>query len=544
MSYRGLNFSRSGAALLAGVILITAASSAWSEGPDGTTKAINELLAAKWTAQKLTPAERTSDSEFVRRVYLDIVGRIPTADEAKAFEQDAGADKRAKLVDRLLASPEYASNWAVVWTCWLVPRNAPRLGRDQLNLGLSEELEAANSSYKSLVTKLLTVSGKSNDEVLVNFLLPLLGHANSAKQFAEEGQYDMVPATLRTLRLFLGYRLDGLEHPEHAPPNSDWKAKDFWGVNVFFRQVQGVGPQRDAEGRAAPVEVHQLLDNPAYNAKGMIVFDAGKGVRQPIAAVFLDGTKLKPDDKRTRRAVLAELITRHDNFAKAYVNRMWGHFFGRGLHERPTVDDFGSHHKLLHPELLDRLAKDFAQGGYDPKKLIRWICASDAYQLKSVANATNAKPEAEPYFSRMPLKIMTPEQLGASLVVAGDKDKDLAFRERVLSPGRALDLEWDELAFHDRVIRSMTVINRREISEALLRTDSGPVARALQADSPAKAADALYRAALSRAPTAKEVARIEQEVAKAKKGGDKDLEQLWQDVYWALLNSSEFLLNH
>src|SRR5262249_40487722 len=139
------------------------------------------------------------------------------------------------------------------------------------------------------------------------------------------------------------------------------------------------------------------------------------GAAKTTAAVFLDGRKLPTDSRQTRRQVLAGMMTGHENFAKAHVNRMWGHFFGRGLHERPVVDDFGSHHKLVRQELLDRLANDFIAVDYDSRRLIRWICASDAYQLKSTTNPTNAREETEVYFSRMPLKILAPEQVHESL---------------------------------------------------------------------------------------------------------------------------------
>src|SRR5262249_54225234 len=155
----------------------------------------------------------------------------------------------------------------------------------------------------------------------------------------------------------------------------------------------------------------------------------------------------------------------HDNFTKAYVNRMWGHFFGRGLHERPAVDDFGSHNKLVHPELLERLAKDFAGSGQDSKKLIRWICASDAYQLKSTSNATNAKEDTEIYLSRMPLKILTPEQLVESVWLtltsqAAGKETHRAFRQALSDhiTRRVGDAEWDDLPAQERIIQNVVLI--------------------------------------------------------------------------------------
>ena len=131
---------------------------------------------------------------------------------------------------------------------------------------------------------------------------------------------------------------------------------------------------------------------------------------------------------QTRREQLAKFPTEDEQFPKAYVNRIWGHLFGRGLNEQPTVDDFGDHNKIVHPELLDYLEAEFAAessayefnryNAFDPQKLLYWLCTSEAYSLSSVANATNDKPEADLFFSRMLLKAMSPEQLFESLSTA------------------------------------------------------------------------------------------------------------------------------
>src|SRR5262249_42451283 len=145
------------------------------------------------------------------------------------------------------------------------------------------------------------------------------------------------------------------------------------------------------------------------------------------SATFLNKEGIAKGEKLSRRESLTRFIVNHENFTKAFVNRMWGHFFGHGLGELPAVDDFGEHNKIVHPELLDRLAKDFAgTGHYDPKHLIRWICNSDAYQLSCAVNKTNEKTEKfdpEPYFSRMILKSLSPEQLFESLLVATQAEK-------------------------------------------------------------------------------------------------------------------------
>ena len=127
----------------------------------------------------------------------------------------------------------------------------------------------------------------------------------------------------------------------------------------------------------------------------------------------------------------------HDNFARAFVNRMWGHLFGRGLNKEPAVDDFSSNNEIVHPELLDYLAEEFKKYNYDPKKLLEWICTSDVYNLSHVANKAYADPKYDPYFARMPLKAMSPEVLFDSLAIA-TRPK----RRKNEEPYKALKAAW------------------------------------------------------------------------------------------------------
>ena len=205
------------------------------------TELINQQLAAKWKEQKLQPADKTSDAEFIRRASLDIMGRIPTIDELQTFEKDTTADKRAKLVDKLLASEEYSRYWAQLWSNWLLTSDIHPVHRDEFRQWLAEEI-AKNGSYQQFVRELLTASGKTNENPAVMFLLANVG--NSLKDLTKEGQFDMVPATRRSLRLFLGYRLN-YDLPDE-PGESDWSRKQFWGVNLFFRQTgKDWQPQHD-----------------------------------------------------------------------------------------------------------------------------------------------------------------------------------------------------------------------------------------------------------------------------------------------------------
>ena len=373
---------------LAALAALASALPAQDAKPDAATQLINQQLAAAWKAEKLTPADKTSDEEFLRRVSLDLIGRIPTVDELDAFPKDPAADKRAKLVDKLLASPEHLRYWADLWVSWLMPPTSHRLSRDQLHLWLEEALKA-RMPYNEMATKLMTATGKTNDNGAVNYVLANLGDPQLPAKRAEEGQFDVVPITRHSLRLFLGYRLN-YDLPEKAE-DSDWQPKHFWSANVFFRQVERLGTV--PLGTPLPSAILELKDNPEHNKKGVVTYANTDGTQVAAEPAFLDGKKIAADFKGSRRQAYAELVTAHPNFAKAHVNRLWGLFFGRGLCLGPAVDDFNIQNKVVHAGLLDGLAKELVASKYDTRKLIRAICLSDAYQLKSTANATNAQPQ-------------------------------------------------------------------------------------------------------------------------------------------------------
>jgi hypothetical protein len=541
-------------------------------GASEQTRYINELIEAQWKANKIIPSSRAGDYEFLRRATLDIVGRIAKQPEIDQFFRDPAATRRALLIERLLASEEYAKNWANIWTVWLMSRSgALNRGRsvyhEQMHLWLEEQF-ARNRSYKEIVTDLLTATGKTNDNGAVNYILTWLGEPVPNNKRMEEGQFEMTPITARTTRLFLGMQTQCVQCHDH--PFGPGKQEDFWGVNAFFRQVERDGaPMMNREA------VLTLKDNLGWNAEGRVYYERRNGIlKSTRPSFFLEKDK---DDKvvrialsptTPRRAELAKLITNNEYFPKAFVNRMWAHFMGRGI--QMPVDDFGiPDNPPSNPELLDRLAKDFAGSGhYDPKEVIRWICNSTPYNLTSVANGSmevggddeakgdkkpatkahrvaNDKADAEPYFSRMLLKAMTPEQLFESLLVATrsevglTKDAKKKLREEwlrnlVVNFG---DDEGNEVTFNGTVVQALLLMNGKQINDAIT-SNSGTVAQAMR--HPSYALKTLFLAALNREPTSREEGIISREINRAR--GNRAA--VYQDVFWGLLNSNEFLLNH
>ncbi len=385
---------------------------------------INQMLEKSWQENKIVPAERCTDYEFIRRASLDIIGRIATIKEMESFLTDPPERRRSRLIERLLGNPEflqkkgpdygkgeeYAHNWANIWTVLLLTRtgvpNKPY--QEQLRDWLSEKLldekktettQAYIPDWSKIVSEILSAQGKTNDNGAVNFILAHLGERINQDN-ANSGKYDMIPLTSRTTRLFLGLRTQCVQCHDH-PFNSDWRQEHFWGINAFFRQVDPTGRPTMMAPKKKEVGMPQynLTDDPQFNVKGLVPYERRSGVLLYTDATFLDGQKMSPIKGATRRQQLAKFIVGSPYFAKAYVNRTWGHFFGRSF-TKDNVDDFGEHNPITHPELFEKLCDDWAtKYSYNPKVLIRWICNSRAYGLSSASNATNDKPEDETFFA-------------------------------------------------------------------------------------------------------------------------------------------------
>ena len=368
------------------------------------SRIINEKLAEKWQANKLTPSAPCTDYEFIRRASLDIIGRIATPKEVQQFLKDPHEVRRARFIERLLQSEGYAKNFANIWTVLLMTRSgatdpSQSVYHEQMHDWLETHF-AENTSWKEIVTQLLTATGTTSKENgAVNYILANLGEPVPPGN--QEGHFNMVPATARTTRLFLGIQTQCTQCHDH--PFNPGKQLNFWGINAFFRQVDRKGgkPMRNREP-----PVLELTDDPSLDAGGLVYYENRRGVVWSTKPYFfLDKVRLSVP-KENRRQKLAELITANEYFPKAYVNRLWMHFFGRAFTN--PVDDFGEHNQPSHPELLEELASGFAHYGYDTKQLIRWICTSNAYGLSSVANKTNASTEAEAFFQSHAAQVHDP----------------------------------------------------------------------------------------------------------------------------------------
>jgi hypothetical protein len=371
-----------------------------------------------------------------------------------------------------------------------------------------------------------------------------------------------VPVTSRTTRLFLGIRTQCVQCHDH-PFSGKWGQQHFWGINAFFRQVDADGrptmmAAKKVKGTVGVMQ-YKITDNVLFNTKGIVPYERRNAVLLYTDPRFLDEKKIKKGSELSRREELANFITHDPDFGRAFVNRMWGHFFGKSF-TRDSVDDFGDHNPVSHPELLDKLGEDWTKKyGHNPKAVIRWICNSQAYGLKTTANKYNDKPEDEVFFARMLLKPMTPEQLFESVMtaceskVAKNKEEHRAKKKALLDQliVNFGNDEGEEGNFNGTVIQALLLMNGQEINSEIMSKD-GTVAAAIReaGATPKTALQYLYKAALSREPTPAELAHMMSAKMRLlpREKGPQNTPAAWegyyQDIFWALLNSNEFILNH
>lgn len=511
---------------------------------------ISEQVRQGWRDAEVTPSDPATDGEWARRVYLDLIGRIPSVEETRRFLDDRDQQKRAKLVDRLLSSEhrdEYAQNWAAIWTNLLLGRKADGdrrglVNRNGLEIYLRDAF-AENRPYDRLVHELISANGANNpdDEGFngaVNFLLDNL-------------QEKATPATTKTARIFLGVQVQCTQCHNH--PFNTWKQNQFWGLNAFFRQARALRNFDDDRVVGARLEDQDFAGEGGDPESGEIYFELRNSTLIAVLEpTFIDGAKIKPSgyvEDVNRRDQLADLVIASRELPLAIVNRAWAHFLGYGFTK--PVDDMGPHNAPSHPALLDALAEQFAAHGFDLERLARWIVLSEPYSLSSRAGRHNEADDpalgSKPLFSRFYLRQMRPEELYASLVTAtgvGARGAEDQARRRWLDQftiAFGTD-ENDEASTFNGTIPQALMLMNGDLTRRALSTDKGAFLCQV-AEEPSRdreKIDKLYLAAFSRLPTRAELG-VAQRLWVARRG---DTPAALKDIWWALLNSNEFILNH
>ncbi len=537
---------------VAGILMLSAVPALYADDvapaqPESVVEFIDSQIRIGWEDNEVPPSAQADDAEWLRRVYLDIVGHIPPADVVDAFMLNEEPEKRLKLVSQLLDDPGYVRNFTAIWTNVLLGRNTPdRTNRAAFEKFLREAF-ARDRPWNEVVYDMLTAEGHFEENGAANYLLAQLqGNPGDPEYHVE--------VTARTARVFLAMQVQCTQCHNH--PFNEWKQNQFWEFNSFMRQVR-----RNDVDRYDPTTGQDEDDYSELvwmDFEGPVYYETRQGVMQVAYPTYFSET-VESGLSSDRRTEFAELVCHTDldhQLARAMVNRTWGHFMGYGF-TRP-IDDMGPHNVPSHPEVLDRLTEEFVAGGYNIKELIRIICQTEAYHLTSQFNESNQidNPAAGevPLFSHMYVKTLQAEQLYDSLIVAtnahqsGQAGYDQAEEQRAMWMQEYLRIfgggnETSEPTLFAGSIPQALLMMNGELVQRAISAERGGYLYTVLADaryrSDAARIQALFISALGRMPTRNEANTFQQGLR-----GVADPLAAYQDLYWALLNSNEFVLNH
>lgn len=538
---------------------------------------IDKLVAARWAERGAKPTRPTGDGEFLRRVHLDLTGRIPRPADLLDFRDRYADHGREQWINKeLLESQEYVNHFSTTWRQLIAPQDNNQMVQFQganIEQWLRQKFKE-NAHYDSMARELIASPYVQGQVTQVFFQ----AHNNKPEEIAAA-----------TSRLFLGVKLECAQCHDH--PFARWTRKQFWEYAAFYSGVQQgrddpakhdiliTGTERIVQARfldgTDPGWLKELKGSARGESKSEDVAEskgegktgapnsAVKSGRDDAGAAKGEGRRGREPKGRARgegrieveenttREKLANWMLRSENpfFARAAVNRFWAHFFGVGLVE--PVDDLSDQNPASHPELLELLAKEFVAHDYDVKYLIRAITFSKTYQMSSGAADAKDKPDPR-LFSRMNLKGLTGEQLYDSIMIATDtqgppqqpgmrgfgqpNDARSEFVQRFAKQDNRTE-------YHTSILQALTMMNGKIIEDATNPEKCNTLKKVI--DEPlttAQRVQAIYMAVLTRKPRPAELAHFVKYVDGG--GPKKDSKAALGDVFWALLNSGEFLMNH
>ncbi len=495
----------------------------WEDKPQPTRNYIDELVNLKLKQLRMDPAGRCSDEVFLRRIYLDLVGMLPDETEYAQFMSSTAPDKRDQLIEELLTRKEFTEVWVAKWAEWLMMRSSNQTSTKSIALyytWLSEQI-ASNVPLDKMVREILGASGGTFKTSQTNFY---------------QIERDTLKVSENVAQIFMGMRTQCAQCHNH--PFDRWTQDDYYGFAAFFTQI----------GRKQSEDYRET-----------IVFNSGGGeMRHPVGGrvmppVFL-GYGAADTAGKDRREVLANWLASPQNpyFAENFANRIWHHFFGIGIIE--PVDDVRVSNPPANAPLLKELAKRFTESNYDLRGLIREICRSEAYQRSTESNPSNALDERN--FARQQLRrIKAESMLDVLSQVTTTKDKfprlPLGARAVQIADGATSSYF---LTTFGRATRetacSCEVKMEPTLSQALhLLNGEATNVKIAQGNmtgvwlkeglTPAQIVERMYIRCLSRKPTEEEVSALTPLFAES-----KSPKQPLDDIFWALLNSREFVFNH
>tara|TARA_B100000519_G_scaffold87328_1_gene75783 strand:- start:1078 stop:3129 length:2052 start_codon:yes stop_codon:yes gene_type:complete len=510
---------------------------------------INAQIESAWQDLDLEPSKYCQDEEWCRRTYLRLIGRVPTVDELESFLSYDDSARYESLVDLLLNddryTEEFSRHWSTVWTNALVGRRGGSEESLTNRAGLLKFMRdsfARGISFDQVAFELISATGNddpTSDQYngAANYILCLIGD-------------DTTLITSRTSEVFLGQKLQCAQC--HSHPGSKVAQNQFWEMDAFFAQTT-TAQLNDGSTSLANVD---------YVGKSKSLENAESYFEQPTGEIrvaypaFL-GQKANINSGELaefdRREWLAKLVRYSPLLAKSVVNRLWSHFFGFGFTQ--PIDDLGPHNPVSHPELFELLARQTMASEYDLRLTMKWIVLSDAFRRSSTFSPTNDfdSPEqgSSPLFSRYYTRQLQPEEVYQSLqVLAGIQRDPNAFRTQELAQrawlGRFVQNmdtdEGNESNLFDGDIRQSLAMMNGELMQKVTDLDNnttlGKIIRS-EMENQAKL-EHLFLAALSRKPTQQESTVVLDLVSDP----SVDAVQVFQDIWWALLNSNEFILDH
>jgi hypothetical protein len=502
----------------------------WPNPPENNY--IDKHVLAKLRMLGIPPSDLCTDQEFVRRVYLDLCGILPTAAETRAFLADANPNKRARLIDTLFERPEYADFWTLKWSDVLRSNRKviQEKGVHVFQHWLHERI-ARNMPFDEVVRELLTANGSTFANPPANYYRI----ARDPQNLAET-----------TAQLFFGIRMQCAKCHNH--PFERWTQDDYYSMAAFFARVkQRKDPAQPGAGpKAAGAEV-------IYSDRAGEVVQPRTGKVMPPK--FMGGSVAQVPAGKDRRQVLADWLTNGSNpfFARSVANRVWFHLTGRGIVD--PVDDFRDSNPSANDALLDALGQDFVASKFNLKHLIRVILNSRTYQLSTQANDFNK--DDNKYFSHAVTRLLSAEQLldavctstdvpekypglplGTRAVQLPDGEVNHVFLKTFGQPGRELACECEREG-DSNLAQALQLINGPTINEKL-RNPNNRIGKLLAKNTPERdILNDLYLTTLSRLPVDGEVKASLEHVQRS-----PDKRKAWEDVHWALLNSKEFLFRH
>ena len=495
---------------------------------------IDDHVFAKLRKFNILPSELSSDEEFLRRVCLDVAGLLPPPKRVQEFLADRDPDKRDKLIETLLNSPEYVDYWTFRFS-------------DLFRVG--DGLKGDNTPYWDWLRRSIA-QNKPYDQI-ARERLAAQGYDGPSRHYL---WYSKIPpletVVAEEVRVFFGRRLDCAQCHNH--PFETWSQDQFWGLAAFFgglKATEWVREQvvfEEMEG--------QEVDYGVKGGSSKVIHPRTKEVVEPA---FLDGTVLPKEKREDPRLELAKWVTSHPYFAEAIVNRMWGHFFGRGIVD--PVDDFRSTNPPTHPDLLPGLAEDFRKHGCDLKHLIRMIVSSRTYQLSSIPSETNQGDRIN--YSHAVARPLDAEVLLDAISTATGVPEVFQNETGGKAPlgTRAIDIQapsyWPHrfLEIYGRPLRQQLPERdgKPSLAQALhilagpaytqkLSQEGGRLDRLLRGDVPdPQIIEELFLSSLSRFPTEEERSDLEEMIAQY-----PSRSEALAHLLWALIGSREFAYNH